>query len=47
MIRALKIYWVRLLVLCGKAVDIWSTKPYPANVLSNFYPNAFEIDGVK
>lgn len=38
---------VKLLVLMGKAVDIWSTSPYPANVLSNLYPNAFEIDGVR
>ncbi|MBR0263748.1 MAG: hypothetical protein IJQ60_07685 [Prevotella sp.] len=47
MIKGLRIYWVGLLELCGKAVDVWSTKPYPANVLSNLYPNAFEIDGVK
>ena len=32
---------------CGKAVDVWSTKSYPANVSSNLYPNAFEVDGVK
>lgn len=42
--------WHRICVLTlvsiGKAVDIWSTKPYPANVLSNLYPNTFEIDGV-
>ena len=39
--------YVLILVSIGKAVDIWSTKPYPANVLSNLHPNAFEIDGIK
>lgn len=47
MFRALRIYWVWVQERCGKAVDVWSNKPYPANVLSNLYPNAFEIDGVK
>jgi len=28
-------------------IDISSKCEYPANVLSNFYPNEFEIDGVK
>ena len=28
-------------------IDIYSKGDYPSNVLSNFYPNAFEIDGVK
>lgn len=28
-------------------IDIYSKGEYPANVLSNFYPNAFEIDGVR
>lgn len=28
-------------------VDIYSKGEYPADVLSNFYPNEFEIDGVK
>jgi len=31
----------------GKAIDIWSTKPYPSNVLSNLYDWPFEFDGVK
>ena len=35
------------MVAIGKAIDIWSTKPYPANVLSNLHPNAFEIDGIE
>lgn len=39
--------YVLILVSIDKAVDIWSTKPYPANVLSNLYPNTFEIDGVQ
>lgn len=29
------------------AIDIYSKSEYPAKVLSNFYSNAFEIDGVK
>ena len=28
-------------------IDIWSGGTYPANVLSNFYPNAFVFDGVE
>ncbi|MCL2861386.1 MAG: hypothetical protein FWE22_03145 [Firmicutes bacterium] len=28
-------------------IDIYSKGEYPSNVLSNFYPNAFDIDGVK
>lgn len=44
MIRRLYTKW---LVWRGKAIDIWSKSPYPANVLSNLHPNAFEIDGVK
>lgn len=28
-------------------LDIKSKAPYPGNVLSNFYPNEFEIDGIK
>ena len=27
-------------------IDIYSKGEYPANVLSNFYPNSFELDGV-
>lgn len=27
-------------------IDIYSKGEYPADVLSNFYPNSFEIDGV-
>lgn len=30
-----------------EVIDIKFKNPYPANVLSNYYPNAFEIDGVK
>ena len=28
-------------------IDIYSKGEYPANVLSNFYPNSFTFDGVK
>jgi len=31
----------------GKAVDIWSKSPYPADVLSNLHDNAFMFDGVE
>ena len=30
-----------------KTIDIHSKGDYPANVLSNFYPNEFELDGVR
>ena len=39
--------YVKWLVWRGRAIDVWSTKPYPANMLSNLYPHAFEIDGVR
>ena len=29
-----------------KVIDVYSTGEYPANVLSNFYPNGFVFDGV-
>lgn len=45
--KIIRICWVGLLELCGKAVDVWSNKSYLANVLSNLYPNAYKIDGVK
>ena len=47
MIAFLRKIYVDYLVAIGKAIDIWSTKPYPANVLSNLHPNAFEIDGIE
>ena len=47
MLKALRRIYVSFMVAIGKAIDIWSTKPYPANVLSNLHPNAFEIDGIK
>lgn len=46
-VKTLRILRSRWLVLRGKAIDIWLNSPYPANVLSNLYPNAFVIDGVK
>lgn len=30
----------------GKAIDIWFSSRYPANTLSNLYPNAFEFGGI-
>lgn len=35
-----------MLVRLGKAVDIWSTGKYPADVLSNLAGNSFCFDGV-
>lgn len=45
--RILRICWVYILTKCGKAINVWSSESYPANVLSNLYPNAFEIDGIE
>ena len=30
----------------GRALDIWSAKSYPANVLSNLCSNGFRFEGV-
>lgn len=38
--------YVRYLVWRDKAINVWSKSPYPANVLSNLHPNAFEFDGI-
>ena len=38
MFRRIRIRWQ---VWRGKAIDIWSKSPYPANVLSNLYGNSF------
>lgn len=43
-LRRLRSKW---LVWRGKAVDIWSKSPYPANVLSNLHGNAFMFDGIE
>ena len=43
MLRELYIKW---LVWCGKAVDIWSKGVYPADVLSNLCSNGFRFDGM-
>ena len=43
-IRKIKI---KLQVWCGKAVDIWSKSPYPADVLSNLHDNGFCYDGME
>lgn len=42
-LRNLYIKWK---VWRGKALDIWSKSPYPANVLSNLCSNGFRFDGV-
>ena len=42
-LRNLYITWQ---VWRGKALDIWSKSPYPANVLSNLCSNGFRFDGV-
>ena len=42
----LKKLYIRWLVWRGKALDIWSKSPYPANVLSNLCSNGFRFDGV-
>lgn len=44
MFRRIYIKW---LVWCGKAVDIWSKSKYPADVLSNLHNNEFGFDGVE
>lgn len=31
----------------SKKIDVHSKGEYPANILSNFYPNAFVLDGIK
>ena len=38
--------YIRWLVKRGKAIDIWSHGPYPAQVLSNLCSNPFTFDGV-
>ena len=43
-IRKIVIRWQ---VWQGKAVDIWSKSPYPANVLSNLYSHSFCYDGIE
>ena len=42
-LRDLYIKWQ---VWRGKALDIWSKSPYPANVLSNLCCNGFRFEGV-
>ncbi len=39
--------YVRLQVLMGKAIDIWSKSAYPADVLSNLHSNGFQFDGIE
>lgn len=37
---------VKILIWLGLALDIHSKGKWPSNVLSNFYPHRFKIDGV-
>lgn len=37
---------IRWKITRGKAVDIWSKSPYPANVLSNLHSSGFRFDGM-
>jgi hypothetical protein len=37
---------IRWKIARGRAVDIWSKSPYPANVLSNLHSNGFRFDGM-
>ena len=39
--------YIKWLEWRGKAVEIWSKNPYPANVLSNLYANHFCIDDIE
>lgn len=38
--------WVRLICILGLAIDIRSRNGWQAYALSNFYPHAFEFDGI-
>lgn len=41
--RKLIIKWM---IYRGKAIDIWSKSPYPADVLSNLHSNGFRFEGM-
>ena len=43
----IKRIYITILCALGKAVDIKSNGKYPANVLSNFWGNNFQYDGVQ
>ena len=42
----LRYFYIKWQVWRGKALDIWSKRPYPANVLSNLCSNGFRFEGV-
>lgn len=42
----LRYFYIKWQVWRGKALDIWSKSPYPANVLSNLCSNGFRFEGV-
>lgn len=42
----LKDLYVKWQAWRGKALDIWSNSPYPANVLSNLCSNSFRFEGI-
>ena len=42
----LRNFFIKWQVWRGKALDIWSKSPYPANVLSNLCSNGFRFEGV-
>lgn len=44
--RRLNLARVKMLCWLGWAIDIHSKGKWPSNVLSNFYENSFELDGV-
>lgn len=45
MIMMFRNLYVKWQVWRGKAIDIWSKSPYPADVLSNLYTNSFYFEG--
>ena len=44
--KKLRKWYVKWQMWRGRALDIWSKSPYPANVLSNLCSNNFCFDGV-
>ena len=42
----LKKLFARWKISRGKAIDIWSKNPYPADVLSNLHSNSFRFEGM-
>lgn len=46
MYNFIRTIYANILIKCGKAIDIWSGKPYPSYALSNLCHNEFDYDGV-